>query len=60
VGANVSHGAQERISFPQVFQSRMRVAFLPEEITTTSSNLSGGSPELGLKRVTAPLTWEDG
>jgi hypothetical protein len=58
-GANAASKVGERISFPKTFPQRMRVTFLPEEITTTKSSLSGAKPELGRKRVTAPLTWVD-
>jgi len=58
-GASIAHASSERITFPKTFPQRMRVTFLPEEITTTRSNLSGEKPTLGRKRVTKPLTWTD-
>lgn len=62
LGANVtaSYRSDERVSFPKTFPQRMRVTFLPEEITTVRSNLAGAKPELGRKRVTEALTWVDG
>lgn len=59
VGASAGRQAERAFSFPSSFPKRMRVAFLPEEITRTRSNLAGGPPSLGLVRVDEALVWED-
>jgi hypothetical protein len=41
----------------QIFDEPMRVMFLPEEIVTVGVGLAKAKPQLGLARVTEPLTW---
>lgn len=59
VGAEAGHQTERTISFARNFPERMRVAFLPEEIKPTRSNLAGAAPSLGLVPVTEVLTWDE-
>ena len=57
--ASAGRQAERAFSFPSSFPKRMRVAFLPEEIKKTHSNLAGGPPILGLAPVHEALIWDD-